>query len=541
LLAACASFAGAIRWGASASGGADSYGYVSQAYGWATGRLELDQPLAARLPWPDADDSLAPLGYVPAVHGHASVPVYPPGLPLLMAIGARLDGPCGPFLVVPLGAALLVWSTFWLGRRLGAPISGALTAVLVAASPTVLFQSMSPMSDVPVSALWICALSLILRPSVAAAGLSGAVAALALLVRPNLLLIPAVMGAFLVARSLPAQNGGAWSRQASARIGAFGLPLIAAAIFIAALNRRWYGGALHSGYGPFDYFYRPANLLPNIIGYARALVRSQTPFIFLSLLTLGPGLPKRLRPRWPPGVRPLLGGFVLAVWVSYLFYLHFDEWWYLRFLLPALPVMLLLAVIAVGRIGSIAARPWSTAIPLAAFAFALSTQVSFARGQHMFGALRVLEQRYLDIGRYIDRTLPRNAIVISMQHSGTVRLYGGRLTLRYDRLDGPWLARAPRELERLGLHPYALLEDWEAPAVRSRLGLDAGSPLPWTALARMREPMGVTLYDAASAAPAVSTPVTLMGTTTRQCAEPLPPPPQLPQLPPLGGSPETPR
>ena len=51
-----------------------------------------------------------------------------------------------------------------------------------------------------------------------------------------------------------------------------------------------------------------------------------------------------LKSVWPAArdraVFPMLGAFVLAVWVLYCFYLHFDEWWYLRFLLPVWPLLM---------------------------------------------------------------------------------------------------------------------------------------------------------------------------------------------------------
>ena len=68
------------------------------------------------------------------------VPSYAPGLPLMMA-AALVFGACGPFLVVPLCAALVVWLAFLLGRRTGGPWAGILAALLVATSPIVLFQS----------------------------------------------------------------------------------------------------------------------------------------------------------------------------------------------------------------------------------------------------------------------------------------------------------------------------------------------------------------------------------------------------------------
>jgi hypothetical protein len=69
---------------------------------------------------------------------------------------------------------------------------------------------------------------------------------------------------------------------------------------------------------------------------------------------------------------------------------------------------------------------------------------------------------------YIDSVTPRATVVLAMQHSGSVRYYSGRLTLRYDLLDPEWLDRALGRLEELGFSTYALLEDWEEDLFRKR-------------------------------------------------------------------------
>ena len=45
------------------AGGSDSYGYVSQADLWLNGSLRIEQPAARKLPWPNSQWTLAPLGY----------------------------------------------------------------------------------------------------------------------------------------------------------------------------------------------------------------------------------------------------------------------------------------------------------------------------------------------------------------------------------------------------------------------------------------------------------------------------------------------
>jgi len=144
----------AVRYGTFTAGGSDSFAYVSLAYAWANGLLPRALPIPISVPWPSGDASLAPLGYVLGPRPHTMVPSYAPGLPLMMAAALLIGGACGPFLVVPLCAALTVWLTFLLGRRTGGPWAGILAAMFVVTSPIVLFQSLWPMTDVPAAALW---------------------------------------------------------------------------------------------------------------------------------------------------------------------------------------------------------------------------------------------------------------------------------------------------------------------------------------------------------------------------------------------------
>ena len=149
-----------LYWGTFAASGVDAYGYVSEAALWARGRLRIDQPFVASIPWPAADWAFAPMGYRPAFAGHAIVPSYAPGLPLLMALAERLAGACGPYYVVPLLGGLCVWCCYLLGRRAASAAAGACAAVLLACSPAFLFHLVAPMSDVPAAAFWCAALYL---------------------------------------------------------------------------------------------------------------------------------------------------------------------------------------------------------------------------------------------------------------------------------------------------------------------------------------------------------------------------------------------
>ena len=173
--------------GTRAIGGADEYGYVSQAELWLRGSLEVDQPFVEHAPFADAARIFSPLGYRP----HFSkptviVPTYASGLPMLLALTKSIGGQEAMFWVVPVSAGLLVLVTYGIGRRLGAETAGLIGAALVATSPPMLAMAMLVMTDVPVAAAWAGAFYFALGSTVRSAAAAGTLSSVAVLIRPNL-------------------------------------------------------------------------------------------------------------------------------------------------------------------------------------------------------------------------------------------------------------------------------------------------------------------------------------------------------------------
>lgn len=494
----------AVRYGTFTAGGSDSWGYVSQGYGWAHGTLPRPEPIPISVPWPSGDASLAPLGYRPGPQPHTMVPTYAPGLPLMMA-AALVFGACGPFLVVPICCALLVWLTFLLGRRTGGSWPALLAATFVVTSPIVVFQSMWPMSDIPSAALWTGAAVSALggtRRSVIAAGLWTAAG---LLIRPNLPILPVILLAHIALSS--------HGRERWIRVAMFGAAVAPAAIFIAALNTVWYGAPWHSGYGGAAEIFSAGNILPNLARYPVWLWQSQTPLVLLALVPL---LPPFRNAAFQPAVRLCVALFAGTL-LSYLVYFRFEEWWYLRFLLPAIPAVLVLMSTGMVAIGRLFPRPWRRLAVIAVAIGLIAYTTRFNIGFGMFGPMTGGERRYADVGDYLRRALPADAVVLTVQHSGSVRYYAGRMTIRWDLIDRDWTARAAAEFERLGLHPYMVVEDWEVPQMRDWFGLVPDAPVPWPLVARMQQHGGVSVFDLSSRAPAGIIPAALESGGTPRC------------------------
>lgn len=492
-VAVCASLAVVVvglYWGTFAAGGVDAYGYVSEAALWARGRLRIEQPFVASIPWPAADWAFAPLGYRPAIDGHAIVPSYAPGLPLLMALADRIAGECGPYYVVPVLGGVCVWCCYLLGRRAASAAAGAFAAVLLACSPAFLFQLVAPMSDVPAAAFWSAALYLGLQGGAAACASAGLLAGIAVLIRPNLAPVAAVLAAFFIARpdDSSASRRGAWTRAAwfvAALAPCFGA--------IAIINWRLYGSPLTSGYGDLGPAYATVHIAANARRYAAWIVQTQTPLIALAAIGL---LAARVRRTTMLASRAsaLFLAFTLAIVASYLPYSVFEDWWYLRFLLPALPV----AIVAMAA--SILWGLGYLAVPARVLGFVvigtflLNHELRFAIDAGLT-RLQRLERRYVAVARFIESATPPNAVFLSLQHAGSVRHYAGRLTVRFDRVAGG-LDEALVSLERAGWRPFILLEDWEETQFKQQFGSSSvAGRLAWRPYARLPEPGGVNIYD----------------------------------------------
>jgi hypothetical protein len=476
----------AIHWGAWIGGGSDSYGYVSQAGYWQRGSLVIQEDVIRASPWPGAALTWSPLGYRPSPkRPDAIVPLYAPGLPLLMALGQAIAGFCGAFFVVPLCGALTVWLTYAVGRRVfDAPGTALWGAALVATSPVFLYQIMNAMSDVPVTAAWTLALALTLsrRPLAAGFAMSAAIA-----IRPNLAPLAGVLLAWtlLVERR---ERGPRGAVAAGLRLAA---GVAVSVVGVAAFNGVLYESPFTSGYGQTSDLYGLRFFSTNVRQFSVWIADVETPIVAAAaLFFLAPGL---LPPAKVAFARVLLGGSLLVVLLSYVFYQPFDAWWYLRFLLPMWPVMMLLTAAALESMARRWLRPLYPVAIAAAVMFGTWHGLRTGIDRHAFD-LGSFERRYVDMARFVAAHTEADAVILSVQHSGSLRLYADRLTLRYDALDPLWLDRVVAHLQASGRRPYYVLDGGEVEAFRQRFGsANRAGRLDWPPVAMLSG--GIALYD----------------------------------------------
>jgi hypothetical protein len=282
----------------------------------------------------------------------------------------------------------------------------------------------------------------------------------------------------------------------------FGVGLLPGPILVAIINTQWYGHPLLSGYGPGSYLYAMERVWPNLRAYATSIGETQPVAAGLGLIAWGVAAATR----WSrAGSRADIIGFALiplVVIAAYLPYLTFDSWTYLRFLLPAWPVVLLGTA---GAAAIIATRS-STArlVVMTAIVLLCLAQAHTAYTLSVFD-LRKQELRYQTVGETLDHVLPADAVVLTAQHSGGLRFYAGRMTIRQDVIDPGSLDTVVTWLQDRGLPAYLLIEDWEVPIFEATFAGQRYADLDgWYPLFVYEGSAMVRLYDLARTTEGVS-------------------------------------
>lgn len=494
LLLALVTFGVGIRFGTFAAGGADSYAYVSQARLWLTGSPRIKQPWVQQLSFPLKEVSAAPLGYRPISTDGTIVPIVAPGLPLLMSVFERILGANGPFIVVPFLGALAIWFTYLLGRDVTrSQVVGVGAAAMLLVSPVFLSYVLQPLTDVPMAAGWTLMCWLAVRnPRPPSSSLSaGLVAGAALLIRPNLIalaLVPPVAWAWPCVRRL-----NRW-RSCLRDSAIFAAGLLPGVLAICIINNRLYGSPFVSGYGTVDDLYSLDNLFPNLRNYGTWLIQAETPLILLAILPFV--MRRSLREdEARSSARAGLAALIIFTMLSYVFYSVFDAWFYLRFLLPALPAVFILTVAGIRSLGLL--MPLSLRTPTAAILYLVLIGYSLKAGVDWgIPGQRASEQRYVKAARYVERFTTPNSVFIATQHSGSLRYYANRRTLRWDTLPQGRLDWAIRELKEAGYRPYILLDHTEEPRFVARFAArNAAGKLDWRPVADIKGNTDVRIYD----------------------------------------------
>jgi 4-amino-4-deoxy-L-arabinose transferase-like glycosyltransferase len=346
-----------------------------------------------------------------------------------------------------------------LARELGLSAVEALAGcVILALNPAYVFLSLLAMSDI-VSSVWttlavLAALRARRRPGWALG--SGAAFAIACLVRPaNVLLVPAL------ALALP------WTVTPLLRFALGAAPGFA---LLFACNQHAFGHPLRTGYQDVPGQFALGYFRSRFNHYTHWLGKTFTPLVPLAWLAVLTSRDTRWWDRW-----------LLLVWFGsyfffHCFYFHHDQWWYLRFLLPGFPPLVIGALLA--------ARPlwreldlrvrltpihWTSAslLPLLLFAFVVQREVKVGVDRELF-TIAEAEAIFPRAVHYAASKLPERAVVLSFLMSGSLEYYTDRAYLRFDTLDRRTAKRLHRRGAAQGYRWYALVHPLELDRFKER-------------------------------------------------------------------------
>lgn len=432
--------------------GADNSGYMNAARLFLAGKIRETLRLPEGLPQGQFRPWLfTPLGFSPSADGKELVPTYPPGLSATQALFALFTGSLetAAQAVNVFCGVLLVFLTYRLGRALGFERAASLVAtLLVAANPvTVRFFTWN-MSDGPATTWAVAAIFFAVRAQKrpGLASLSGFFFALGMATRPtNLLLYPALAYAL----------GGRAKPHLAFAAGAS--PLLSGLFFY---NHVQYGAFWRTGYGAMAREFKLRYFLPTLSHYGTWFVRFFSPLAPVPLL----GHILALRRRHTPHL--LLVLWWVPFFAFYAFYKYTnDTWWYLRFVLPAFPALVLGGVAALAEkkrlVAGRLARPWVRALPVLVAAVALTANVVWLAKLRVF-SLSAEEKVYRQAVHWVCSQTPETSWLFASQLSGAFYFYSSRAIVRHDLFSSKELTELLRQQEQRGLPAFMALFDFEA-------------------------------------------------------------------------------
>lgn len=431
------------------AGGSDSSGYFNQANFLAQGKIHVPQTIPAGLN-PQQFDwfTFVPLGFQPEPATNSIVPSYPLGLPLLLASAASIFSwdlaPTLVLLACALGGVALMLP---LGRSAGLPQGWTwLGAFLLAASPLYTAMSLQFFSDVPATTAATAAVLSAWRSRSQSrlALIAGAFFSFAVLIRPSNAVLIAPIAVCL---------GLDWRRWLLLGLG--GLP---GAALQCGYNLLAYGGAFKSGYGNVDELFSSAWISPTLLHYAKWLPVLLTPVGIFAL-----ALPwSHLRDRFAHVLVAWFG----AVLTFYVGYRHTtDDWWFLRFVLPAFPAAIVGGLMVLHRV-------WIKLAPasfLRQHAQALVAILTLAVLVHSVAWHQRLhatrtgsgEAMYHGAVDWAKTHLPSDAVLLASQCTGALAYHSRFPIVRWDLLDSARFQLVADACTRTGHPLHAMLFEHE--------------------------------------------------------------------------------
>ncbi|HEY5227646.1 MAG TPA: hypothetical protein VIJ19_03840, partial [Opitutaceae bacterium] len=150
-----------------------------------------------------------------------------------------------------------------------------------------------------------------------------------------------------------------------------------------------------------------------------------------------------------------------------------EDWWFLRFLLPAVPALLVAGLAGVQRLldllkGRVSepARVWALGLLFAATVWTTARQINPLHAWSIGSG----EEKYGRIGEWLKNNVPGNAALIAMQYSGSDYYFSHNILIRADELNAETAerVRAATRAEKRGV--YAVIFPNEKEFIRKLPG-----------------------------------------------------------------------
>lgn len=314
------------------------------------------------------------------------------------------------------------------------------------------------MSDVPAAACWMAAWAMTLRPGAGAAAASGLLATIAVMTRPNLVPLAAVIGLTWLWTSAAINRWRTWQIRKAVIFGACAAigPLL-----VAWSQAVFYGGVATSGYPRAEAFFRLSYFWPNLTTYPDLFLQVHGTLPLLGLLAL-PLVVWRIDVFSSRARSMVLTGFVMAVAnvAAYLFYLPYDTAFFLRYFLVTISVLLLLyaAVVAAVAKWLWSRRVGAWAVPLLVVGALWPAVRRPDITRFLLGERRSFERIQL-MGHYLEAALPRNAVALAFYHTGALSNYAHCNVVRLDLIDPTALDRTIADLTAAGTPPVFVIDE----------------------------------------------------------------------------------
>jgi hypothetical protein len=369
--------------------------------------------------------------------------------------------------------------------------AGVLGALLIASTPVVLGHTVMPFSDVPAAAFWALAWLMSVRPGYVAPMASGAAAALAMMIRPNLAPLAVVIA---ITAALADYDG--WKR-AFTRLAIFGVLGSLGPALVLWSQAALYGHPLQSGYRvPMDFFFKLERVPYNAGLYPRMLaaLHSWVAFAGLAFVPFGVRGMRASRDAYTRGLLVVSAvGLIVVNYALYLPYLTYVGWFWLRFLLPALLALFLLLAAGADHLRMWLQARWprlsaAALIPVLIVPWYGEKEI---RPQVGYERIHMME-------RYLPEVLPRNAVVLTYAHGGAIAAATGRPLIRIDYVEGGLLDPLIRTLQRRGYRPvYVFDVAVEGNFIGDRFKATELGRLTWPARAELTSVTSIVYYDLA--------------------------------------------